>query len=132
MRALGETTHRTLLDAHPDVTNLTKKRRAALGLLEKADAALAGICERAPLVAEQLALDQRLGDGKTALADERRGLAGALGMNGPGDNLFAHSAFAKDQDGKISNRNLGDFASEFLNTPGRPDQPEMISGCHSV
>ena len=45
------------------VADLVEEQRAAVGLLEPADAAAIGAGEGALLVAEQLALQQRLGDG---------------------------------------------------------------------
>ena len=43
------------------VADLVEKERAAVGLLELADAAAVGAGERAPLVAEELAFQQRSG-----------------------------------------------------------------------
>ena len=53
------------------VADLVEEERAAVGLLELADAAAVGPGERALLVAEQLALEQRLGDGGAVDRQER-------------------------------------------------------------
>ena len=77
------------LRARRQVANLVEKQRAAVGLLEAADAPGVGAGERAALVAEELALEQRLGDRGAVDRDER--LVGALAVlvEGAGDQLLA-------------------------------------------
>ena len=57
------------------LADLVEEQRAAVGLLELADALVDGAGERALLVAEQDALDQVLGDGAAVDGDEGLGLA---------------------------------------------------------
>ena len=54
-----------------DVADLVEEQRAAVGELEAAELALDGAGERALLVAEQLALEQRLGERAAVDLDER-------------------------------------------------------------
>ena len=69
-----------------------------VGPLEPARAGAVGTGERAALVAEQLALDQALGQGRAVHADERARRAGGVPMQGRGDELLAGAALADDQD----------------------------------
>ena len=55
--------------------------------------------ERAAQVAEQLALEQRLGDGGTVLDQERRLASWTPLMDGAGEQLLAGAGLALDQDG---------------------------------
>ena len=59
------------LQAHVHLGDLVEQQRAAVGLLELADAARDGAGEGALLVAEQLALEQLLGDRGAVDRDER-------------------------------------------------------------
>ena len=68
------------LQVERQVADLVQEERAAVGQLEAPDPPRDGAGERAPLVAEQLALEQRRGDGGAVDLDERplapRGSAG--------------------------------------------------------
>ena len=83
MRAAVAPTRRKLNDsrnvsslacgAGAEIAHLVEEQRAAVGDLDQAELALARVGERAALVAEQLALDQRLGDRRRVELDERPG-----------------------------------------------------------
>ena len=66
-----------------------------MGLLELADAAAVGAGEGAAFVAEQLALQQRFGDGGAVDGQERRGGPAAVVVQGAGDQLLAGAALAQ-------------------------------------
>src|SRR5262245_7322526 len=83
------------------LAHLVEEQRAAVGLLELADALVDGARERAPLMAEQNALDQVLGDGAAVDGDEGLCLALALALDGARDQLLADAALALDQHGDI-------------------------------
>ena len=68
-----------------------------LHLLELADAAAVGAGEGALLVAEQLALQQVLRDGRAVEGQERRLGSGAVLVDGAGDQFLAGAALAGDQ-----------------------------------
>ena len=72
---------------------------AFVGLLELADLAFGGAGEGAFLVAEELAFEERLGEGGAVEADEGSFAAGAGVVDGAGDEFLADAAFAADQDG---------------------------------
>ncbi len=59
------------------LADLVQQQRAALSQLEAADAAFQRAGERALFVSEDLAFDQRLGNGGAVDGNERLGLAGA-------------------------------------------------------
>src|SRR5262245_27431804 len=79
------------------VADLVKKQGAAVGLLEPADAAALRPGEGALLVAEQLALQQRLRDGGAVQGQKRRLGPRAVLVDGPGHQLLARAALAGDQ-----------------------------------
>ena len=70
----------------------------AIGQLEAARPPVHGASERALFVAEDLALEQRLGDGRTVEPDEWRLDARAQLMDRLGDQLLAGAGFSKDED----------------------------------
>ena len=88
------------LEGQRHVADLVEEDRAAVALLELADAAAVGAGEGALLVAEQLALEQVLGDGRAVEGQERCLGAGAVLVDGAGDQLLAGAALAGDQHGK--------------------------------
>ena len=59
------------MTARPSLADLIEKDRPAIGGLEQSRLVLPGTGERAPLIAEQLALAQRLGQGPAVLGNER-------------------------------------------------------------
>src|SRR5690606_6311845 len=66
-----------------------------------ADALVDGARERAPLVSEEDALDEVLGDGTAVDGDEGPAGAFALTLDGTGDQLLADAGLAFDQDGDV-------------------------------
>src|SRR5581483_3518754 len=84
--------------------DLVEEQRAAVGLLELADALVHRTGEGAPLVPEQDALDQVLGDGAAVDGDEGPRLALALALDGARDQLLAHARLALDQDRDVGAR----------------------------
>src|SRR5262249_16685656 len=72
-----------------------------VGLLELADAAAVGAGEGALLVAEQLALQQRLRDGRAVDGEKRRLGPGAVLVEGAGHQLLAGAALAGDEHGHV-------------------------------
>ena len=83
------------LGAQAHVPHLVEEDRALVGELELADLLLGGAGERALLVAEELALDQLLGDGRAVHLDEGLVLAQAVAVDGAGHQLLAHAALAR-------------------------------------
>ena len=89
------------LRAHRHVADFVEEQRAAVGELERADAVAVGVGEGPFHVAEQLALDEVLGHGGAVEGDDPLPLAGAVLVDGLGDQLLAGAAFAGDQHGGV-------------------------------
>jgi len=85
-----------------------------VGELEAALALGEGAGERAFLVSEELALDEVFRDGGAVDADERGGGAGALAVEGAGDEFLAGAAFALDKDGGLGAGDLADQLAQIL------------------
>ena len=77
-RPLLEHAEELHLHGRRDLADLVEEERAAVGLLEAADAPLVRAGERALLVAEELALEERLGERRAVERDEGRLRARAL------------------------------------------------------
>jgi hypothetical protein len=86
------------LDAHRHLRDI-EQERPAVGELEASDALVGGAGERAALVAEDLALDQRFRNGGTVDGDEWA-LPTVRGVvNRPRDELFPGAALAVEEHG---------------------------------
>ncbi len=87
------------LEGGRDVADLVEEERAAVGELEAPLLAADGAGEGALLVAEELGLEERLGEGRAVHLDE--GLVGArrLLVKRLGDELLAGAGLAQDEDG---------------------------------
>ena len=96
------------------VADLVEEERAAVGLLELADALPVGAGERALLVAEQFALEQRLGD--RGAVDRQERLVGAVGVlvDRAGDQFLAGAALAEDQHGHVLGGDAADGLVDLL------------------
>ncbi len=96
------------------VADFVHEDGAAVGLLELADAAAVGAGERPALVAEKLALQERLGDRRAVDGQERGPAAAAVLVNGPGNHLLARAALAQDQHGDVLRGDSADGLVELL------------------
>src|SRR4051812_4578272 len=86
------------LDEGRDLADLVEKERAAMRLLEAAHASLVGAGERALLVAEHLALEERLRHRRAVERDQRSLGAWAQGVDGAGELALARTALSRDED----------------------------------
>ena len=80
------------------IGDLVEEQRAAVGDFEQASAIAVGAGERAAHVAEQLALEQRLGYGAAIDRDERARLARTVIVQRARDQLLAGPALADQHD----------------------------------
>ncbi len=96
------------------IADLVQKDRAAGALLELADAAAVGSGEGALLVPEQLALQQRLGNGRAVDRQEAPGCPRAVLIDGPRDQLLAGAALAADQHGDVLRGDAADCFVDLL------------------
>src|SRR5437870_7104605 len=102
------------LELGPQGADLVEEERAALRELELAKLALVGAGERTLLVAEQVGLDESLGDRRWVDGDEGLLAPRALMVDGPRDELLAGTALAGDQHGRRRAGDLRDEAVELL------------------
>src|SRR5207244_13397447 len=79
------------------IAELVEEDGAAAHLLELADAAAISAGEGALLVAEQLAFEQVLGNGRAVQRQERRLGTWAMLIDGAGDQFLAGAALARDE-----------------------------------
>ncbi len=86
------------LDPERHVADLVEEQRATIGLDEHAGALGGGARERAFAVAEQLAVDQRVGDRAAVERHEPARLALAAVVQGACDELLTGAALTLDQD----------------------------------
>src|SRR4029450_11994669 len=84
--------------------HLVEKQGAAVGKLEAALAALDGAGEGALLVAEDLALQQRLGNGRAVDGHERALPAGRQRVHCPGNELLPGAALDRAQWRRVRGR----------------------------
>jgi len=102
------------LRAEVHLADLVEQERAAVRQLELAALALVRPGEGALLVAEQLALDERLGNRRAVERDERAGPARRVVVDRLGDELLADAALPEDEDGAASRRHLDDLPADAL------------------
>ena len=96
------------------VADFVEEDRAAVGLLELADLLLGGAGERPFLVAEQLRLDQLLGNRRAVHLHEPLAAAQAVAVDRPRDQLLADAALALDQHGRVGRRRAADRGHHLL------------------
>ncbi len=77
-------------------------------------------------MAEQLALDQVVGDGRAVHRDERPRRAVAVPKNAPRDELLARAALARDHDGDVAGGDLPDRLEHFLHRRGTANNALLV------
>ena len=82
------------------LADLVEEHGAAVGGLEQAPLLLTRVGERAALVAEQLALEQLLGQRRARDVDERAGRAVAVVVDGLRGEVLAGAGLAGEQHGR--------------------------------
>ena len=111
-----------------DVADLVEEERAALGHLEAALLAGVGAGERALLVAEQLRLDQRVGQRRAAHLHERLLRAQRVVVDRVRDQLLAGARLAADQHGGVGLRDLRDLLVHLpRRAAGADDVREVVA-----
>ncbi len=81
-------------------THLVQEDRPVVGRLEEAGLRMARVREGAALVAEELGLEQGLGDRRAVDVDELPGGPRPGAVEGPREQPLAHARLALDQDGR--------------------------------
>ena len=116
------------LELGPQGADLVEEERAPLRELELTELALVGARERAPLVAEEVGLDEGLGDRGRVDGDEGPLAPRPLMVDGPRDELLASAALSGDQYGRRRAGDLRDEAVELLDRGMAPDDLVEIVG----
>jgi hypothetical protein len=94
--------------------DLVEQQCAAVGRLQQSPVRFDGAGEGALLVAEQLAFEERLGDGAAVYRHERLVAAHAVVVYRSGDHLFAGAAAAGDEYAGVGAGNFPDEGEDFL------------------
>jgi hypothetical protein len=97
-----------------------------VGLFELTSLDIDRTGEGSPVMAEQFAFHQPLGNGCAVDADKRMGTAVAQVVNRLGNELFTGSGFAGDQDRAIRYGNLGKIVFQFQHGIGFADDGGTI------
>ena len=111
---LLEDTEHLGLERRRHVADLVEEQRAAVALLELADAAAVSPRERPFLVAEQLAFQQALRDGGAVDGQERPVGPAAVVVESAGDQFLAGAALAEDQHVHVLRRDAADRLAHLL------------------
>src|SRR5207247_1602877 len=93
--------------------------------LEETGAGAIGPGEGAPLVAEQLGLEERLGQARAVRRDERPRAARPVPVNESRHDLLAGSRLADDQYRRIGRDDLVELSIKLLHRVRGSDQPEV-------
>ena len=115
-----------LLDRQRRVGDFIEEQAAAVGPLEPSGAAAHGAGERAGLMAEQLGLEQGLGQGGAVELDQRPLPAAGEVVETGGDQFLAGAPLADDQDRPIQGRGAGRLLHQLEKRPGLADQRRQV------
>ena len=116
------------LDARIHVGDLVEEQRAAVGQLEPPLLARHGAGERALLVAEELRLDQRVGQRRAAHLHERLRRAQRVVVDGVRNQFLAGARLAANHDRRVRARDLGDLlADPAHHAAGAEDLREVVA-----
>jgi hypothetical protein len=119
------------LNAERDVADFVEQDGAAVGSLDHAELARHRAGERAALVAEQLALEQRLGNRGAIDHHHRTVEAPAVMAHRLRDQLLAGAGFAADQHGGVGRRHAPDGAEQLLHRRAAADD-QVVRGRRAV
>ena len=109
--ALLERAQQLRLHVDRELADLVEEERAARRLDEETGALRLRVGEGAARVAEELALEERMRDGRAVDRDEGAALAAATVVNAARDELLAGARLAVDEDRRIA---LADAADELV------------------
>ena len=116
--AVGEHPEQARLELGRHVSNLVEEQRAAVGLLETAEAPGLGAGECAAFVAEQLGFQQLAGNRRGVECDERRRCPRTMTMQRPRDEFLAGARLAGDQHRQVRSGEPADRAKHLLHRGG--------------
>ena len=119
------------LHAQRHLADFVEEHRAHVRRLELAGLVAIGAGEAALDVAEQLRLEQRLGQAGAVDRRERHVGARAVVVNGARDDLLADAAFAADQDLRVAARHAIDLRLQRRHRLAAPDQADVLLGARA-
>jgi hypothetical protein len=108
------------------LADLVEEERSAAGLHEEAGARALGVGEGAAHVAEELALEQRRGHGRAVDGEEGPRAPRALLVEGPGDELLARAALARDQHRRAAVGHAGHQVEDPLHRRALAEEPAEV------
>jgi hypothetical protein len=111
-----------LVERRRGLRDLVEEERPAARFLEEPLPELDRAGERALHVAEELALQQGLGDGGAVHRDERPGRSLRVRVDGAGDQLLAGSALAGDEHGDVGRSDADHPREQLTHRRGPTDQ----------
>jgi hypothetical protein len=114
------------LGGQGQLAHLVEEDRPARGALEPAGLLAIRPGEGAPLVAEELALDEALGQRSAVDPDERALGAIRVAMQRRGDQLLARAALADDQDGRIGRGRPADRLEDLAHRGALADERRLV------
>src|SRR4029450_1207871 len=120
---LFEETEELALELRRELADLVDEDRAAVRRLEPSGLVLPGAREGALHVAEELALHQMLGEGRTADRDERSRRARAPPVNRRRQHVLAGSALAREEHRHVRGRRLARRVDHALHACVRGLEP---------
>ncbi len=107
------------LKGRAGLADFVQEERAAIRLLEEANAILDRAGEGATLVAEELRFEQGIGQRTAVFGDEGLGGAAAFVMDGARHHFLAGTGLAGDQHGQIVRRDAGDQIAHCIERTAR-------------
>ena len=122
-RALVEGPEELGLHVRAQLAQLVQEDGAAVGLLEQAGARGLRAGEGAALVAEQLGLQEGIGDRRAVDRQETSGPAGAGVVDGARHELLARAALAQDHHARVDGGRLADLVEQPEDGPGLAHHP---------
>jgi len=121
-RMILEDAQKLGLEQWRELADLVEKQRAAVGHLEQPLLHGLGVGEGALLMAEQFGLHQGFGNGGTVDGYKGPLAAGAVVVDGLGDQVFAGATFSLNQNcSGFAGGNLVNELHQFRDLPGDPD-----------
>src|SRR4051812_1764282 len=126
-RALLEDTQQLRLHRDRQLADLVEEYRPAVRAFDRACARLHRAGERAFRVAEQLGVEEVLGERRAIDDDERPALAKRGIVNGPGNELFARSRLTVDEDRGIGWADPSEERKELAHHLASADHPVELT-----
>ena len=116
------------LEGQGQVADFVQEKRAPRGFLDQAGLIAERPGESAADMAEQLAFQEMIGDGRTVDRDERGDGTVSAGVDLPGDQLLARPAFTNDQNGRVQVFDFFDQVQDAGEGFARSDQKAAVRG----